>query len=162
MERFINYSLFGIVFILLGLNYFIKDYTDLYPIQINGKYGFIDKKGQEKIDVKYDAIIDTGEKYIAVYFDDKWGFINKKGEIVITPQYTYTEGFHNGLAYVVTDKFEGYINLKGKYVWKQALKEEQNYNTVTPQQNEPVQPKQAAPKPIKNDFADKLFEEMGI
>ena len=163
MEKIINYVLIFVLFISVGLCLYtnFQNKTNLYPIEMNGKIGFIDKSGKEKIDVKYDAVIDKGGKYIAVLFNNKWGFIDRKGEFVIVPQYNYTYGFENGLAYVVSDDFEGYIDYSGKYIWKKAIvkgKANSNNNNIQAEEKASQRPV----KPVKNDFADDILRDLGL
>ena len=165
MEKIINYILICILFIGFGVCLYtnFQSKTSLYPIEMNGKFGFIDKTGKEKIDIKYDAVIDSGEKFIAVLFNDKWGFIDRTGEFVIVPQYNYTYGFENGLAYVISDDFEGYIDYSGKYIWKKAIVKENSGNENIANKNEQESAAQAKPaKPVKNDLADDILKEFGL
>ena len=127
--------------------------TNLYSINLNGKYGFIDIKGKEVVSPKFDAVI-AGEDsdLYAVKLQGLWGFINTKGEMVIIPQYKDTKGFNNGLAFVTEDNYEGYINKQGQYVWKQQKQTKKAENKA-----------KAAPKPaVKNDLADSILNEMGL
>ena len=54
----------------------------------DGKYGYVDKKGNTVIDYIYDDATEQNEYgYAAVKKDGKWGSINKNGEEVAKPQY---------------------------------------------------------------------------
>lgn len=72
---------------------------DLYPVEVNGKWGYIDAKGNIVIPPKYRGGFDFSEGLAAFISDNgKSGFINKKGEVVIEPEF-YVEGdFENGIA----------------------------------------------------------------
>ena len=68
--------------------------TDIFPNNIlfskmeNGKWGFVDKTGNVKVDYQYDKVTEFNEYgFAAVQKDGKWGVINQNGEIVIEPTY---------------------------------------------------------------------------
>ena len=126
---------------------------NLYQIQQNNKFGFIDRNGKEIVEAKYDSVIlDNAESLIAVKFNGLWGFIDKKGEFKIIPQYKDTKGFKDGLAYVKDDNYEGYIDQQGKFIWKQAVLSKTT-NTQAPTRSA---------SNVKNDFADNIFKDMGL
>lgn len=143
---------FVIVIACSGCTNILND--NLYPVEQNGKIGFIDYSGKEIAEAKYQSVIlNNDEDLIAVKFNNLWGFINKSDKFVIIPQYKSTKGFSKGLAYVVDDNYEGYINKKGEYVWKQPKK------TVA------AKTQSAAAKSyanVKNDLADSIFKELGL
>ena len=114
----------------------------LSEVKRNGKYGFIDKKGTEVIEAKYQNVgvvfyIDLYYnsklfenplfvKLIPVKLNGKWGYVNTQGRILIDFQYFEAEEFDNGmlldnkkpLAKVVLnddDLTEGYIDGKGNF-----------------------------------------------
>ena len=68
--------------------------TDVYPENTlfakmeNGKWGFVDKNGNTKVDFQYDKATEFNEYgFAAIKKDEKWGAINEKGEIVVEPIY---------------------------------------------------------------------------
>jgi len=106
-------------------------------VEIDGKYGFIDRSGNTVID----PVFQTDERIIknlnayylseAAYFsqgvaaieiDDRYGFIDKTGKIVISPQFTDALPFFEGLAAVETTAENatagrwGFIDMAGKTV----------------------------------------------
>ncbi|MGH7885428.1 MAG: WG repeat-containing protein, partial [Thermodesulfobacteriota bacterium] len=88
----------------------------LYPIQVDGKYGFIDKTGKVAIEPKFEYVGTFSEGLYAVLINGKWGFIDRKEKIVIEPKYDNPSEFKNGLALVNERENEFYINKKGTYV----------------------------------------------
>ena len=62
-------------------------------MQLNGKWGFIDKTGTNVIACKYDDIRNFSEGLAAVQLNGKWGFIDKTGSNVIDCNYDDTIGF---------------------------------------------------------------------
>ncbi len=76
----------------------------------NGLWGFIDKKGQEKVPYIYQYVQDFKEGFapVSIHTEDgrnNWTYINTKGEQIVPPQYTYASYFHKGRA--VVSKFKG-------------------------------------------------------
>jgi len=47
----------------------------LYPIEINEKYGYIDKLGKEVVPPKFDEAQEFSEGLAAVKFGHKWGLL---------------------------------------------------------------------------------------
>ncbi|MBF7048142.1 WG repeat-containing protein, partial [Campylobacter volucris] len=62
-------------------------------VEIDNKWGFIDKNGKLIIEAKYDNAYDFSEGLARVELNGKWGFINKKGEIAIDTKYNRTKDF---------------------------------------------------------------------
>ena len=94
----------------------------LFGVQLDDKWGFIDKSGKEVIPCKYDVIEGFDEGLARVLRDDKFGFIDKSGKEVIPCKYDkifHSEPgyFSEGLAKVRLDDFHmAWIDKKGKEV----------------------------------------------
>ena len=102
----------------------------LAEVSLDGKWGYIDKKGKEIIPPKYEITEPFSEGLAAVSVNGReYGFINKLGTFVIPPNgfdsLNHSRGFKNGLAYVWKEesgvRFEGYIDTVGKWVWKKEI-----------------------------------------
>jgi len=91
----------------------MTDNSGLYPINVNGKYGFMDRSGKTVITPQFDGTHGFSEGLAAVRIGTKYGFINTKGEVVITPQFDAVFPFSEGLAAVQVGTKFGYINTKG-------------------------------------------------
>ena len=83
---------------------------------LNGKWGFINEKGEEVIPFIYEDTTYFHKDYVAVKKDGKWGFINQKGERIIPFLYDDASYFTEGLALVKKDDKYGYINDKNETV----------------------------------------------
>lgn len=60
----------------------------LFMKKENGKYGFVDKKGNKVVDYIYDDVTEFNKYgYAAVKKDGLWGSINSEGNVVIEPTY---------------------------------------------------------------------------
>lgn len=82
----------------------------------NGKYGFINEKGEVVIPAIYQAVGVFSEGLVKVTINDKDGYINHNGELVIPAIYDFTMYFCQGLAVACKDGKFGYINPKGETV----------------------------------------------
>lgn len=117
----------------LSLLNFSKKESVLYPIEVNGKYGFINKTGKEVIPPKFDEAQEFSEGLAAVKVGHKWGYIDSKGNFAIKPKYTYPEdtayqetgcwdpgSSSEGLIAVYVKKLDlwGFVNHKGEFVIK--------------------------------------------
>lgn len=95
----------------------------LAAVNLNDKYGFIDKNGQEIIPCTYENAYYLGLKSLsfsegmaAVSKNGKWGFINQTGDKVIPFIYDWAENFSEGLAAVELKGKYGFINKNGEQV----------------------------------------------
>lgn len=60
----------------------------LVLVRVEGKYGFVNKAGEQVIESVYDSAQDFSTKGLSIVKrDNKWGIINSKGEIVIEIKY---------------------------------------------------------------------------
>ena len=60
----------------------------LFLSKKDGKYGFVDKKGNVVVDYIYDDATEQNEYgFVAVKKDGKWGAIDKDGKVVVEPIY---------------------------------------------------------------------------
>ncbi|MGG3806412.1 WG repeat-containing protein [Metabacillus fastidiosus] len=92
----------------------------LASVEINGKDGFIDKKGKMVIKPQYGQAMGFSEGLSGVEIKGTylWGFIDKKGKMIIKPQYHNVSSFSEGMAQVFLNGKQGYINKSGKQVVK--------------------------------------------
>lgn len=79
----------------------------------NGKWGFIDRKGNIVIDYQYDDTKDFNEGMAPVMMDEKWGFITVENELVIKPIFEDVYIFSDGLAAVRIQENWGFIDTNG-------------------------------------------------
>ena len=91
----------------------------LAAVVLNGKWGFIDKNGNEVTHIKYDSVGAFVEGLAPVRLNDKRGFIDKVGNEVIPCRYDEVTDFIEGLAKVKLDDKEGVIDRFGNELWKE-------------------------------------------
>src|SRR5689334_9183231 len=61
--------------------------TALYPVKVNGKYGYINKSAKVVIRPQFDQAEQFSEGYAAVEMGNSWGYIDRNGKLVIPPTY---------------------------------------------------------------------------
>jgi hypothetical protein len=89
----------------------------LAEAEIDGKWGFVDKKYRIKIKPQFEWTWGFSEGLAPVQLNGSWGFIDRSGKIVIEPRFEVTCFFSEGLASVrLKDKKYGFINKKGETV----------------------------------------------
>jgi hypothetical protein len=98
-----------------------KQSKDLIPVKFNGKWGYVNERGEWLIKPEYDYADNFYSELARVEKDHKYGFIDKKGNIVINFSYIYAGNFlENDLAPVQCDNkhnfYYGYINKKGEMI----------------------------------------------
>ncbi|MDU2360332.1 MAG: WG repeat-containing protein, partial [Campylobacter concisus] len=82
-------------------------------VEKDGKWGYINTKGEQIVECKFDGARDFHEGFADVKKDGKWGYINTKGEQIIERKFDDAYGFNEGFALVEKDGKYGYINTKG-------------------------------------------------
>ena len=87
----------------------------LAAVQLNRKWGLIDKIGKVVIPCKYAWAYSFSEGLTAVKLNGKFGFIDKTGRESIPCKYDYTYGFFEGLAKVKLNGKWGCIDKYGKW-----------------------------------------------
>ena len=94
----------------------------LYGVQVDGKWGFIDKSGnlviqpQFEIDASSDLPPVFTDGLAPVRLNGKMGYINTRGKMVIEPQFAQARNFSDGLAVVNVRGQWGAIDKNGKVV----------------------------------------------
>jgi len=95
----------------------LKDNKNLYALNKDNKYGFVNKNGEFVIEPQFDYAFDFSEDGLArIKKDGKYGFVNKNGEFIIEPQFDYALDFVNGFAVIVSNEKWGFINKAGEVV----------------------------------------------
>ncbi len=97
----------------------------------DGKYGYINKKGEWAIQPQFESARDFSEAFAAVQLirDDKWGYIDRSGNVAIPIQFDEVENFCNGIALVKMSNHYGFINTKGEVVIPVKYSEDQLKST---------------------------------
>ena len=85
-------------------------------VELNGKFGFIDKTGREVIPCKYDFAYDFSDGLASIELNGKYGFIDKTGREVVPCKYDYADDFFEGLARVQLNGKCGFIDKAGREV----------------------------------------------
>jgi hypothetical protein len=102
-----------------GYSYF-RDFSEGLAAVCDGRWGFIDKNGQEIIHSIYESVRNFHEGFAAFARNGKWGFIDKTGNEVIPPIYDVARDFSEGFA-LVRSSWDGkwfFIDKKGIAVHK--------------------------------------------
>ena len=79
---------------------------ELAPVYIDGKYGYIDKYGNEVIKSRYDEAGSFSNDLAKVKVDGKYGYIDKSGNYIIEAKY-------DDISYFSDDKM--LVKISGKY-----------------------------------------------
>ncbi|MBQ8545178.1 MAG: WG repeat-containing protein [Alistipes sp.] len=86
----------------------------LAVVELNGKYGYIDKTGKEVISLKYEEAGAFEEGLAVVVLDGKMGYVNKSGKEI---GFIYDEvHFRNGFARVKLNDKYGFVDKNGNEV----------------------------------------------
>lgn len=110
--------------------------TALYPFSKNGKWGYMDAKGNVLVKPQYDYAEQFSDGLGLVRLEGKYGYIDGNGKISIPIKYDSATSFQNGNAVVslYKDKDDEYISYwikpNGKYFLKLSEPSEE-YDIVT-------------------------------
>lgn len=91
-------------------------FEGLAKVKRNGKFGFINKKGEEIIPLEYDETGLFSNGIAAVVKSGKTGAINKKNELIIPIEYQALGTFINGFASYWQNGLVGIIDITGKKI----------------------------------------------
>ena len=99
-------------------------------VEVDGKYGYMNKDGEIVIPAVYDEAVDFSEGLAPVKQNGKWGFINPDGETVVDFVYNYDKiyPFFEGLAVIVRNNKYGYIDQTGKVRYLCILEEARSFS----------------------------------
>ena len=107
-----------------------QEIINLFPIEIEGKFGYADKSGKVVIPCQWLYAEDFSEGLARIHKWNSWddnyqGFIDKNGDLLIPCQWKTAKPFSEGLAAVMNDNdMWGYIDKKGHLIipccWKGA------------------------------------------
>jgi WG containing repeat len=85
-------------------------------VQKDGKFGFVDAKGNLRVANRYDSIGEFHEGLAAIKLIGKWGFVNVSDQIVVNPNYQWVSSFKNGFCIATQNGKYGIIDKSGKAV----------------------------------------------
>jgi hypothetical protein len=95
----------------------------LATLEEDGKYGFIDKKGNWVIKPALEKFTRFIEGVAVVAINNKYGVIDKQGNFIVKPIYNQIDDFKEGLAHFEYfdskgDGYNGFLNTKGEIAIK--------------------------------------------
>jgi hypothetical protein len=98
--------------------YFDMDFHEgLIAVEREGKWGFLDKLGNEIIEFKYDAVTNFKNGFASVKLNNAWGLIDKNDNVVIPFHYSSVGEYVDGLVLVTSKESKsGFIDLKGNVI----------------------------------------------
>jgi hypothetical protein len=85
-------------------------------VEKDGRYGFINTKGDLVIKPQFDGASGFSEHLAAVKVEEKYGYIDEHGHFIIQPKFKEAWDFCEGLAAVKIDDKYGYIDKSGQPV----------------------------------------------
>jgi hypothetical protein len=97
-------------------NIFCEESTELFPIKIDKKWGYISSAGVLAIRAQYDLALPFSEGLASVKVNDKtWAYIDRSGAVVFQVNGQFAGEFKSGLALINTGgRKYGYINKRGE------------------------------------------------
>ncbi len=104
-----------------SVKYFFTQEDSLVAVKLNGKFGFIDRSGNQVIEFKFQDAYDFGESgFASVKLKEKWGLINFSGKEVVSCKYDWIGPFkgrsHSDLFLVDLNGKTGVVDKTGAEV----------------------------------------------
>lgn len=94
----------------------------LYPVLVDGKFGFANAQGRLVIPAQFDEARNFVEGRACVSRGKRWGYIDTAGHVVIPTKYEWAFDFAQGTARVGSGLKSAYLDHSGKPVWPQAVR----------------------------------------
>ncbi|HST50804.1 MAG TPA: WG repeat-containing protein [Pyrinomonadaceae bacterium] len=91
---------FGLAMMTLGVGQQRREASSLFPVEKDGKWGFMDAGGRVRIPLRFGSAAGFSEGLARVTLNGKTAFVNTSGAVVFTPRFDSVGDFHEGLAYV--------------------------------------------------------------
>lgn len=124
--------LFTIIWLWISAFSALAQEPDLFPIDKNGKSGYIDHTGKVVIPLRFDEARWFSEGLAPIRIGSDWGYIDTNGKIIINPSFFSASGFSDGIAEVgiywkgrrIVDStvgYSGYINKNGQLITNQRF-----------------------------------------
>ncbi len=88
---------------------------------LEGKKGFVDKKGSIVIAFEYEDARSFSEGLARVKHSQYWGYIDRNGNSVIKPSFSWLGDFSEGLARFSKNNRWGYLNKRGEILIKPSF-----------------------------------------
>lgn len=88
----------------------------LAEVEIDGKYGCVDKKGNIVIKPIFDGLASFKDGLARVEINRQWGFIDTNGNFSIEPKFDGAGDFNDGLAKVRLNRKWGFIDKAGNFI----------------------------------------------
>src|SRR5690242_9436226 len=82
----------------------------LFPVKVNGKYGYITKSGKIAINPQFEDEGVFADGLAPVKTGGRWGYIDTSGKFAINPQFDIADPFSDGMALVGSNYRYGYID----------------------------------------------------
>lgn len=99
-----------------------QEQLELYPVNSNGLWGYINDNGKIIIKPQFYNVGFFNEGLAPARANGSFGFINSKGSFVIPPQFDIANEFLNGIAHVYINGRPYYIDKTGKKLFEHAYK----------------------------------------
>lgn len=90
--------------------------VELYPVQVGGQWGYINKNGKIEIAPQFQNAAPFYEGLAAIRESNRRKYIDRRGEVVIEGSFSNITRFSEGKAAVQLDGRWGYIDKKGNFI----------------------------------------------
>ena len=98
MKKYWFYLLFTAGNVEYGVRWH-RPQPSLYPVVVNGRWGFVNKSGETVINPQFDRAEGFAEGLAPVRMG-RWGYVDSSGKIAVVPQFDKADVFSEGLAAV--------------------------------------------------------------
>lgn len=95
----------------------------LFPVQIEGKIGYIDRHGTLRVEPRFSSgggFAEGRARVATAAPSPKWGFIDEQGRMAVEPEYDSVSDYSEGLASVWISRLDedAYIDVRGRVAFR--------------------------------------------
>jgi len=138
---------------------------DFYLVAKDGKYGFLNKKGEVVVSLKYTDALPFKQGVAAVGIDGNWFFIDKTGKQIFINRFNNVSSFSDSLCAVTQDgEFWGYIDMTGNFIIQPLYESAEDFvngfGIISKKEKDPKNKAMFISQRYKIDKAGKVLEKL--
>ncbi|HLP21965.1 MAG TPA: WG repeat-containing protein [Chitinophagales bacterium] len=138
---------------------------DYYLVAQNDKYGYLDRKGDVVVSLKYTDGLPYSQGMAAVCIDGNWYFIDKTGKQAFISSFRNVQSFSDSLAAVTQDgELWGYIDMAGTFVIQPAFESAEDFTggfaIISKKEKDPKNKSMTISQRYKIDKTGKILEKL--
>ncbi len=105
-------------------------FPDIFPVKINGKWGYINRSGQIVVEPRFDYASNFGSASIAIIQNENlYGLIDLQGKVILHPVYRKLVVLSDGFVSASSDSLWGVFKTDGTQVMREQFTKVKKYSS---------------------------------